>query len=261
MPQIADTYEVKPGDSLSGIANHFGITLQALLEANQQIHNPNLIAIGERISIPSAAPPPIPAPAPGHPATYDGIHPAPGTISINRSNYVNPPLTNAPGQRDPAIYSQLIDQFAVHFNPRYLGHPGTTYCNIFVWDVSRAMGAEVAHRVDNNTGDTAVPFAPHASEILINAGIDWMHNHGVPSHGWSAASPQQAQDAANQGSIAVVMWKNPMSGHHGHTAIVRPGSITARGPSTAQAGLNNFNMGHVMDGFGTHSPLQYFRHD
>ena len=260
MPQIADTYEIKPGDTLSGIATKHGIPLQALLDANKQIQHPDLIKIGEIINLPSTAPPPAIVPAPGHPSVYNGIDPAPGTVSTDRSHYISPPLTNAPGQRNPDIYSQLINQFAVGHNPRYLGVPGTTYCNIFVWDVSRAMGAEIAHWVDS-TGDTATPGAPHANEIVINAGVDWMLNFGVSKHGWRKASAQEAQDAANLGLIAVVMWKNPNPGLHGHTAVIRPGSINAKGPTSAQAGLNNFNLGHVTDGFGGRSPLQYFCHD
>src|SRR6266487_6487546 len=99
MSEIADTYEIKPGDTLSEIASKHGISLQALLDANKQIQHPDLIKIGEVIIIPSTAPPPVIVPAPGHPAVYNGIDPAPGTVSTNRSHYIFPPLTNAPGQR------------------------------------------------------------------------------------------------------------------------------------------------------------------
>src|SRR5437016_3818100 len=155
MPQIIDTYEVKPGDSLSAIASRFGLTLRDLLQANQQIQNPNVIQIGQKINIPSTEPAPPPTPAAGQTETYDGIHPAPGTITTNRADYNHPPLTNLAGQRDPAIYSQLINQFAVGFNPRYLPVHGNTYCNIFAWAVSRAMGAELPHWVDSS-GNIAV---------------------------------------------------------------------------------------------------------
>ena len=37
MPTITDIYEVQPGDSLSRIANQFGVSMQDLLNANQQI--------------------------------------------------------------------------------------------------------------------------------------------------------------------------------------------------------------------------------
>jgi len=259
MPTITDVYEVQPGDTLSRIANHFDLSLNDLLSANQQILDPNLIKVGQKINIPVAGPLPALEPAPGHAETYDGIHPAPGTVSLNRLNYNHPPLTNSPGQRDPAIYSQLINQFAVGNNPRYLPGDGNTYCNIFAWDVSRAMGAEIPHWVDD-AGNVAVPGAPQAHEININGGVNWMRSQGVTQFGWHSSTPEQAQNAANQGKLAVVMWKNTGSGH-GHVAVVRPGTLTAGGPEIAQAGRHNFNDGHVVNGFGQLGPLEYFWHE
>jgi hypothetical protein len=104
------------------------------------------------------------------------------------------------------------------------------------------------------------PGAPQASEITINGGINWMRSLGVTQFGFHACSPQQAQDAANQGKLAVVMWKNTGSGH-GHVAVVRPGTVTAGGPEIAQAGRHNFNDGHVNIGFGQLGPLEYYWHD
>ena len=84
MPTITDVYEVQPGDTLSRIANHFDLSLNDLLSANQQILDPNLIKVGQKINIPVVGPSPALEPAPGHAETYDGIHPAPGTVSLNR---------------------------------------------------------------------------------------------------------------------------------------------------------------------------------
>ena len=45
-------------------------------------------------------------------------------------------------QRTPSIYEGIIEQFDVEKNARYRkGQQGLeeTYCNIFVWDVTRAM--------------------------------------------------------------------------------------------------------------------------
>lgn len=259
MPTITDIYEVQPGDSLAKIANKYGMSVEAIMQANQQILDPNLIKVGQKINIPSTAPTPSPTAAPGHTEAYDGIHPAPGTVSLPRANYNHPPLTNSPGERDRAIYSQLINQFAVGNNPRYLPGDGNTYCNIFAWDVSRAMGAEIPHWVDAS-GHIAAPGAPHASEININGGVNWMRSHGVNQFGWKSCTEQQAQNAANTGELAVVMWKNTGSGH-GHVAVVRPGSITAVGAAIAQAGRHNFNEGHVQNGFGQLGPLEFFSHD
>jgi LysM repeat protein/predicted chitinase len=60
-------YFVKPGDSMGGIAAHFGVSLAALEQANPQVSNPNNIQIGQRLTIPGhggGAPAPTPAPAP-----------------------------------------------------------------------------------------------------------------------------------------------------------------------------------------------------
>lgn len=48
----SNTYTVQHGDTLSGIAQRFGISLAALEAANRQITNPNLIYPGESLVIP-----------------------------------------------------------------------------------------------------------------------------------------------------------------------------------------------------------------
>src|SRR3984893_18139896 len=48
-----EIYVVKPGDTLSGIAGQFGVTLGALEAANPQITNPDLIFPGQVIRIPT----------------------------------------------------------------------------------------------------------------------------------------------------------------------------------------------------------------
>lgn len=46
------TYTVRKGDTLWGIARRYGVTLAALVAANPQIKNPNLIYPGDRVKIP-----------------------------------------------------------------------------------------------------------------------------------------------------------------------------------------------------------------
>jgi len=61
------TYVVQPGDTLTRIAQRFGTTVQALLAANPQITNPNLIYVGQVIEIPggqAATPTPTPSTTP-----------------------------------------------------------------------------------------------------------------------------------------------------------------------------------------------------
>ena len=49
---MAATYTVRPGDTLSGIAERFGVSLDALIAANPQISDPDRIFPGEVITIP-----------------------------------------------------------------------------------------------------------------------------------------------------------------------------------------------------------------
>ncbi|MEO8229816.1 MAG: LysM domain-containing protein [Chloroflexota bacterium] len=45
-------YRVRSGDTLSGIAQHFGVTKAAVQELNPEIANPSLIHVGDMIRIP-----------------------------------------------------------------------------------------------------------------------------------------------------------------------------------------------------------------
>ena len=49
---MAATYTVRPGDTLSGIAERFGVSLDALIAANPQISDPDRIFPGQVINIP-----------------------------------------------------------------------------------------------------------------------------------------------------------------------------------------------------------------
>lgn len=47
-----ETYTVRKGDTLWGIAKQYGVTLTALIAANPQIKNPNLIYPGNEVKLP-----------------------------------------------------------------------------------------------------------------------------------------------------------------------------------------------------------------
>ena len=206
-----------------------------------------------RIVAPSAAPVPAPTlppspvpsptPSPSPPSTqpprvtgpYDGKTPAPGTTETRRSFPTNPPLHSEPGQRSPTLYDNVINQFAADNNPRYAHQNGSTYCNIFAWDVTRAMGAEIPHWVDASGNPTVLK----GNELNANAVNEWLHQHGA-RFGWRKTTLSDAVDQANQGCPVVASWNN--GGGIGHIAVIRPGIATAaEGPWMAQAGATNAN--------------------
>jgi predicted chitinase len=164
------------------------------------------------------------------------------------------PVKGDPSHRNADTYAAVIDQFAVDRNPRHLPRDGATYCNIFAWDVTRAMGAEIPHWVDGAGNPASVG---QGRELDANGGHRWLEQHG-PRFGWREVSAEEAQAMANQGHPAVASWNNP--GGIGHIAVVRPGEMTSRGPAIAQAGGVNFNNGHVRDSFGN-APVKYFVND
>ena len=59
------TYRVTWGDTLTNIASRFGTNISAILQANPQITNPNLIYAGQELEIPTGDATPTPTPPPG----------------------------------------------------------------------------------------------------------------------------------------------------------------------------------------------------
>jgi peptidoglycan hydrolase-like protein with peptidoglycan-binding domain len=283
-------YRIKSGDTLAAIARHYNVTVESLVRANR-IANPNRIWAGQVLWIPrgsgsSTAQPSTPIvqtqsrstagstvsyQGDGKKGTYDGSKPAPGTTKA-AGVPVDAPIQGDPKQRNAATYDAVIDQFAVGVNPRYTPKPKTTYCNIFLWDVTRAMGSEIPHWVDGQ-GNPSKPSTKN-KELTANATFEWLRKHGG-RFGWrclgSASKPeasapaskwpalwQEAQNLANRGFPVIGIWSNP--GGIGHVGVVRPGQASANGPALAQAGAKNFNHGHVHEGFGNR-PVEYWVND
>lgn len=72
-PSGGGTYTVQPGDTLYRIANRFGVTVAAIVNANN-IANPNLIHVGQVLTIPGGGgPAPDPNPDPPPPVSGGGF--------------------------------------------------------------------------------------------------------------------------------------------------------------------------------------------
>ena len=135
----------------------------------------------------------------------------------------------------------IIEALDVEKAARYARKGNTTYCNIFVWDVSKAAGVEVPHWYEAKSGlPTEVG---HGLEMHANRMVEWLGKH------WKAVTKEEAHAAAEAGSLVIVGWRNPEG--IGHVAVMQPeGTI-------AQAGASNFVGRPVAAGFGNR-PVKYF---
>jgi LysM repeat protein len=67
---MAMDYRIRSGDTMSGIAAKFNVSLAALETANPQIANPSTIQINELLNVPATAATHQPAQVPAHVVTY-----------------------------------------------------------------------------------------------------------------------------------------------------------------------------------------------
>lgn len=160
---------------------------------------------------------------------------------VAASKPVTPAIYSFAYNRSAALYNRVIAQFSVETNPRYAVNKkgrGDTYCNIFVWDVTSAMGAQIPHYINPKTGaPMQYPKLSGARELSANGIYNWLHKHGA-TYGWYPVSESEAQMLANQGQPVVATLKR--SGKSGHVQMVCPSADglynPKRGVTIAQAG-------------------------
>lgn len=63
---------VRQGETMGGIARRFGVGLQAMIAANPQVSDPNLLAVGQQLCVPGRVTPPGPPVPPTPPACPEG---------------------------------------------------------------------------------------------------------------------------------------------------------------------------------------------
>lgn len=148
----------------------------------------------------------------------------------------------------------VVAQFEVEKTARYQRTPGATYCNIFSWDVTRALRCEIPHWV-NSAGDPVPPG--RGGELSANLTLDWLKVHG-PRFLWTPCSRDQAADAAERGEGSVAVWANPNPRRSGHIAVGVP-AVEAGVFHIAQAGFTCFTSAPLAKGFGSALPV-FFTH-
>ncbi len=163
------------------------------------------------------------------------------------------PLSSVPGARSPDLYRRVCEQFKVTTSARYYAAPpppgstGATWCNIYVWDVTSAMNAEIPHWFDPASGDKT--SVGRGSEMRANDMYRWLERQ---IQGWREGTYEQAKANAAQGRPTVAAYFNPTGGS-GHVAMVLPNG------NIAQAGRHNLFDAPVKSGFGSY-PVRYFLH-
>jgi len=164
-----------------------------------------------------------------------------------------PSITSSPAHRDPALYREVVNQFDVERAERYRpGRNGNTYCNIFAWDVTRAMGAELPYYTDPSTGAPMYYPDIKGARYMMAKDMDvWLEKHGA-DYGWHQVSAEDAQMHANMGRPVVTS-----ANHLSHMQVVVPSQDgkydPVRGVTIAQAGSRNTNYMHISGIYGANT--------
>lgn len=122
-----------------------------------------------------------------------------------------------------------------------------TWCNIFVTDVTDAMGVAPTHWMSKDGSPSKI-----GGEVEMNANrlVRWLAEHGE-TYGWSEQDRLSAFDAAARGHLVLVVYDSGSDKSSGHVAVLLPeGTI-------AQAGARNFVGETIAAGFGA-LPIKFY---
>lgn len=174
----------------------------------------------------------------------------------NRARQIVPQITNVEGKRNVRAYNDVINSFDVENRARYQQDPnGNTWCNVYVSDVTYAMGCEIPHYYNPQTGAPMQPDEP-GGRYTSAAGIrDWLNTFGT-TYGWRECDSSTAQSMANQGYPAMAL--DTTGAHVAMIAPQREGDI---GIQISQAGWKNFNHEIISYGWGSGYQLKYYYHN
>lgn len=161
---------------------------------------------------------------------------------------VDAPLRGTSAARSAAMLEQVLEQFDVTTAKRYQPDKVRTWCNIFVWDATRALGCEVPHWYDVQTGE-GLPVG-RGSEMTANRMVDYLDGG---FGGWRKVTPEDAVARASFGFPVILGWYNQYSGP-GHVAMLLPDG------TVAQAGRKCLWRATVAKAFGRFTP-RYWTHD
>jgi hypothetical protein len=160
---------------------------------------------------------------------FDGEAPAPEVTDSDPWKAVKARIESREGRRTGELYAQVLNQFAAGANPRYEpDSPDRPRAHIFVWDVSRAMGAEIPHMLG-------------ARELGLEQTADWLR-YEASERGWvRIMTADRAAALAAEGRPVVVIPKDRRFKLQ-LLAMVRPEGLGPDGlPRVAGAGVQRGN--------------------
>ncbi|MGQ0505353.1 MAG: hypothetical protein ACT4TC_08530 [Myxococcaceae bacterium] len=163
--------------------------------------------------------------------SYDGAKPDPLLASRDLWKAVTAPVQSREGKRTGLIYRQAINQFGVGNNPRYEPEDnGASRAHIFVWDLSRAMGAEIPHFLGSR-------------ELSFVQTVDWIRYEGG-DRCWLKCELARAIQAADSGMPVLAIPKDiKLRG----LAVLRPEERTPDGkPLFAALSGNNVSLNDAL---------------
>jgi hypothetical protein len=174
-----------------------------------------------------------------------------------------PAIRSDENNRSPELYNAVISQFRVETAERYRPFRNdATYCNIFFWDVTCAMGAEIPHYTDYETGEPRYYPDVKGAKGMLAVEIDkWLKEYGA-DYGWHEVDAETAQRYANEGKPAVTT-----GGSLDHVQVVCPSRNgefdPIRGVTVAQAGSRVTSYSYISAIYGADAmgKVSYFVHD
>lgn len=163
-------------------------------------------------------------------------------------------VQTGPLERSPAALTAVVTRLAPDEKARYKSKGRSTFCNIFVWDATTALGCEIPHWVMND-GTPAEPGAGGAHEQRANDLPGWLAGPGAKL-GWKQLRSEfEARACAETGMPTVVCWDSRQDDVSGHIALLVPGGY-------AQAGAQNYRCAPLNACFGPakHTALTWWVH-
>ena len=124
--------------------------------------------------------------------------------------------TNKEGERGREAYLEVLADLDVGNRKRYARTANATWCNIYVWDATLAMGCEIPHYYDPKTGKKVKPGTPGYLEMGASRMTTWLEKFGE-QNGWVECDEATAIKMANNGYHTVAAGTNT-----GHVAMVAP---------------------------------------